>query len=109
MPTSASCGWSSGLTIAGVASAAHSPVVGSSRAIRLGLRKLTVEVVADKEGDIEMFSTIGFEAEALLKNQIMDRTGELRDLVVLAHDIDEVRDDLELIGLDDALGLGGTL
>jgi ribosomal protein S18 acetylase RimI-like enzyme len=77
--------------------------------IRLGLRKLTVEVVADKQGDIEMFSTIGFEPEALLKNQIMDRTGELRDLVVLAHDIDEVRDDLELIGVDDALGLGGTL
>jgi ribosomal protein S18 acetylase RimI-like enzyme len=74
--------------------------------VRIGLRKLTVEVVADKRGDLEMFTTIGFEAEALLKNQIMDRSGELRDLVVLAHDVDEVREDMELIGLDEAVGLG---
>jgi ribosomal protein S18 acetylase RimI-like enzyme len=74
--------------------------------VRLGLKKLTVEVVADKEGDLQMFTAIGFEAEALLKNQIIDREGEIHDLVLLGHDVDDVREDMELIGLDEALGAG---
>jgi len=73
---------------------------------RLGLKKLTIEVVADKDGDLQMFTAIGFDAEAILKNQIIDRDGELHDLVVLAHDIEAMRDDMELLGLDDAVGIG---
>jgi ribosomal protein S18 acetylase RimI-like enzyme len=71
----------------------------------LGLSKLTVDVVAEKEGDIEMFRSIGFTPEALLRNQIRDREGVLRDLVVLAHDIQEVADGLAMIGVADALGM----
>lgn len=74
--------------------------------VELGLRKLTVEVVADKEGDLQMFTAIGFEPEAVLKNQIIDRQGGIHDLVLLAHDVEEVRADMELIGLDEAVGLG---
>lgn len=70
--------------------------------VRLGLKKLTIEVVADKDGDLQMFTAIGFDAEAVLKNQIIDRAGTVHDLIVLAHDVDAVRDDIELIGLDDA-------
>jgi ribosomal protein S18 acetylase RimI-like enzyme len=76
--------------------------------LELGLLKLTVEVVAEKEGDIEMFRSIGFEPEALLRNQIRDRNGELRDLVVLAHDIEEVRDALERVGVPGELGIEGA-
>jgi ribosomal protein S18 acetylase RimI-like enzyme len=73
--------------------------------LELGLAKLTVEVVAEKEGDIEMFRSIGFAPEALLRNQIRDRDGALRDLVVLAHDIEEVADALAVVGVADELGL----
>jgi RimJ/RimL family protein N-acetyltransferase len=72
--------------------------------VRMGLRKLTVEVVADKEGDLRMFTAIGFEPEALLQGHIIDRAGHIHDLVVLSHDVDAVREDLELIGVDEAIG-----
>lgn len=77
-------------------------------AIELGLEKLTVEVAAEKTGDIEMFVGIGFEAEALLKDHIRDRDGQLRDLMVLSHQLDDVERDLAVVGIDRAVGLGGS-
>jgi ribosomal protein S18 acetylase RimI-like enzyme len=68
--------------------------------VRAGLSKLTVEVVADKVGDIEMFSALGFEPEGLLVDHIRDRTGQLRDLVILSHQVDEVADGLARVGID---------
>lgn len=74
--------------------------------LALGLAKLTVEVAADKAGDIEMFTTIGFDAEGLLKHHIRDAEGALRDLVVLSHLVSGVREDLAVLGIDEAVGLG---
>jgi len=75
---------------------------GLLEAVRRGLEKIVVEVVATREGDVEMFSSIGFEAEALLTNQIRDRTGNTQDLVILAHDVAAVRDSMEVLGIDEA-------
>ncbi len=75
--------------------------------VRMGLRKLMVEVVADKEGDLAMFTAIGFEAEALLKDHICDRAGNLRDLVILTHDVDSVGRSMGAGGLDLAVERGG--
>jgi ribosomal protein S18 acetylase RimI-like enzyme len=69
--------------------------------VRMGLTKITVDVVAAQQADIRMFTAIGFEAEALLKNQIRDRRGELRDLVVMSHQVDDVWSGMHAIGLDD--------
>ncbi len=49
----------------------------------LGLRKLTVEVMADRDGPIEMFESFGFEREAVLRSQVHDGAGGLHDLAVL--------------------------
>ena len=49
----------------------------------LGLRKLTVEVMADRTGPIEMFEAFGFEREAVLRQQVHDASGALHDLAVL--------------------------
>ena len=81
---------------------------GLAEAVRLGLRKIIVEVVADKEGDIEMFTSIGFSPEALLKDHICDRKGELRDLVILSHDVGEVSSSMDVLGLDDEFGQGAA-
>jgi ribosomal protein S18 acetylase RimI-like enzyme len=75
--------------------------------IALELKKITVDVAADRDGDIAMFTSLGFRPEALLEDQISDWNGDLHDLVVLAHDVARVRDDLELVGVDTALGLRG--
>lgn len=73
----------------------------------MGLRKVTVEVVADKPGDIEMFTTIGFEVEALLRDHFQRPSGTTHDLAILSHMVDEVGEDLELVGIDLAVGQGG--
>ncbi len=74
--------------------------------LEMGLEKLTVEVAADKAGDLEMFTVIGFEAEGILRGHIRDRTGVARDLVILSHQVRDVMDDMALVGLDVALGRG---
>ena len=71
-----------------------------SEGLRMGLRKLIVEVVADKEGDLAMFKTIGFVPEALLKDHICDRSGALRDLLLLSHDVEAVAASMGAAGLD---------
>src|SRR4051794_4798562 len=81
---------------------------GLTEAVRLGLRKIVVEVVADKEGDIEMFTSIGFRLEALLADHILDRNGEPHDLVVLSHDVSEGAASMEVLGLDRAVGMGSS-
>jgi GNAT superfamily N-acetyltransferase len=77
---------------------------GLAEAVRLGLSKIIVEVAADKEGDISMFTSIGFDPEALLRDHIRDRDGNLRDLVVLSHDVDARASSLDVIGLEAELG-----
>ncbi|MGH2761672.1 MAG: GNAT family N-acetyltransferase [Thermoleophilaceae bacterium] len=79
---------------------------GLTEAVRLGLEKIVVEVVADKEGDIEMFTSIGFRPEALLADHIRDRGGEVHDLVVLCHEVGDVAASMDVLGLDRAVGLG---
>jgi ribosomal protein S18 acetylase RimI-like enzyme len=58
-------------------------------ALELGLAKLVVEVIADQEGLVEMFRALGFEPEALLTDHVRVRSGELRDLLVLAHSVEQ--------------------
>lgn len=50
-----------------------------------GLSKLVVEVLATQEFTIAMFSSLGFDPEALLTGQVRGRNGELLDLMILAH------------------------
>ena len=82
--------------------------LGLLEGVALKLRKISVAVAADKEGDIEMFTSIGFRAEALLEDHIRDRDGMLHDLVLLSHDVEQVQEDMSTIGIDMAVGLGGS-
>ena len=57
-------------------------------AVDLGLAKLVVEVIADQTALIGMFVALGFDAEALLADHVRDRNGQIRDLLVLANDVE---------------------
>lgn len=72
--------------------------------LELGLSKLVVEVVADAEPAIGMFQDLGFEPEALLRDHVRDKRGELRDLVVLAHLVEGTWSGMATAGLADELG-----
>jgi L-amino acid N-acyltransferase YncA len=73
------------------------------QALECGLRKLTVEVVAEQEGAVAMFGSLGFQAEGLLRDHVRDRDGELRDLILLSHSVDDAWSAMETAGIDDAL------
>jgi L-amino acid N-acyltransferase YncA len=73
-------------------------------AVQAGLRKITVEVVAEQEGAVAMFQALGFGGEGLLCDHVRDRDGELRDLVLLAHPVSEEWAAMASAGLEDELG-----
>ena len=72
-------------------------------ALSLGLGKMVVEVVAGEDSTVSMFRSHGFEPEALLKDHVRDQTGELRDLMILAHSVDEQWSSLVVAGIADEL------
>jgi ribosomal protein S18 acetylase RimI-like enzyme len=72
-------------------------------ALDMGLGKLVVEVISDQEALIAMFRGLGFEPEALLTDHVRDRTGQMRDLIVLANSVDEQFAALSAAGVADQL------
>jgi len=83
--------------------ARHALVAG----VQAGLTKLVVEVVAEQGAALALFSELGFSGEALLRDQIRDREGQLRDLMVLAHHVGETWSEMDTIGVAEALGEQG--
>lgn len=75
-----------------------------TEAVLDGRRKIVVELAADQEHAIAMFSALGFTGEALLRDHIRDRTGQLRDLLMLAHFVDDTWSSLESMGLVEEMG-----
>jgi L-amino acid N-acyltransferase YncA len=73
-------------------------------AVRSGMTKLVVEVVAEQGPALALFTALGFSGEALLRDQIRDRDGQLRDLMVLAHHVGETWSGMDTMGLPEALG-----
>ena len=77
---------------------------GLVHALEQGMTKVVVEVVADAAPALTLFTGIGFEPEALLRDHVRDRTGALRDLVVLAHLAEGTWSGMATAGLEDELG-----
>ncbi|MGY1824989.1 MULTISPECIES: N-acetyltransferase family protein [unclassified Blastococcus] len=73
-------------------------------AVSSGLSKLVVEVVAEQGSALALFSDLGFSGEALLRDHIRDRDGELRDLMVLAHHVSDTWSGMDTVGIADELG-----
>jgi ribosomal protein S18 acetylase RimI-like enzyme len=70
-------------------------------ALGLGLQKMVVEVIADQEALVAMFRGLGFEPEALLVDHVRDRSGALRDLLVLAHSVERQWPSMAAAGIAD--------
>ena len=69
----------------------------------LGLAKLMVEVISDQTALIGMFRALGFEPEALLADHVRDRAGEVRDLMVLANDVESQFSSMATAGITEQL------
>ena len=73
-------------------------------AVSSGLSKLVVEVVADDGAALALFTDLGFTGEAVLRDHIRDRGGDLRDLMVLAHHVRDTWSGMVAVGVAEELG-----
>jgi RimJ/RimL family protein N-acetyltransferase len=72
-------------------------------ALGAGLEKLVVQMTVDQTGAIAIFEGLGFKAEALLRDHVKDKAGTTHDIVVLGHNVAQVRAQLEAYGLPGAV------
>lgn len=76
---------------------------GLVHALTLQVTKLVVEVFAEQEPTLAMFSSLGFEAEALLRDHVRDASGRLRDLITMAHLVEENWSAMRTTGIEDLI------
>jgi ribosomal protein S18 acetylase RimI-like enzyme len=75
-------------------------------AIGAGLEKLSVQMTVDQQAAIALFESLGFKAEALLHDHVRDVDGKRHDIVVLGHNVAQVRAQLEAYGVPGAVAQG---
>src|SRR5713226_392371 len=72
-------------------------------ALGAGLEKLSVQMTVDQQAAIALFESLGFKAEALLRGHVRDVDGKKHDIVVLGHNVAQVRAQMEAYGLPGAV------
>ena len=72
-------------------------------ALGAGLEKLSVQMTVDQQAAIALFESLGFKAEALLRDHVRDAAGKKHDIVVLGHNVAQVQAQMEAYGLPGAV------
>lgn len=57
-------------------------------ALALGVEKVVARMTTDQQGARALFQELGFQPEALLKDEVKDRHGEYHDLLIMACNVD---------------------
>ncbi len=70
-------------------------------AMERGIDKLTAQMTPDQIGSVMLFESLGFRAEALLKDHVRDRSGKPHDLAILAYDVARVTAQHRAFGLEE--------
>ncbi|HLG84558.1 MAG TPA: GNAT family protein [Bradyrhizobium sp.] len=73
---------------------------------RAGLDKLVAQMTVDQQAAIALFESLGFKAEALLRDHVQDVDGKKHDIVLLGHNIAQFGAQLEAYGLSEAVEAG---
>ena len=58
-----------------------------SIARELGLQKIVARMASEQRGALQVFERLGFIAEALLADYVIDREGRTHDLIVMSYDV----------------------
>ena len=53
----------------------------------LGLQKIVARMASEQRGALQVFERLGFKAEALLADYVMDRQDRTHDLIVMSYDV----------------------
>ena len=65
-----------------------------------GLVKLTAAMTTDQQGSIALFESLGFRAEAMLKDQVRGRDGVSHDLALLGLDLARIARQHQALGME---------
>lgn len=57
-------------------------------ALALGIEKVVARMTPDQTGARALFQELGFQPEALLKDEVRDRNGEYHDLLIMACNVE---------------------
>ncbi len=57
-------------------------------ALALGIEKVVARMTPDQQGARALFQELGFQPEALLKDEVKDRAGEYHDMLIMACNVD---------------------
>lgn len=57
-------------------------------ALALDIEKVVARMTTDQQGARALFQELGFQPEALLKDEVKDRDGEYHDLLIMACNVD---------------------
>ena len=68
-----------------------------------GIEKFVVSALADQQPTLSMLQSLGFEAEAILRDHVRDDKGQPRDLVLLAHFVQENEAGFDATGIIEAV------
>ena len=68
-------------------------------ALANGVEKMMAQMTVDQTGAIALFESLGFRAEALLRDHVQDRDGRRHDIVVLGHDVAKVAAQMAAYGV----------
>jgi L-amino acid N-acyltransferase YncA len=60
-------------------------------AVTSGVEKLVAQMTPDQVGAVTVFETMGYKAEALLRDHVKDSAGVKHDLVILSLDVERFR------------------
>jgi RimJ/RimL family protein N-acetyltransferase len=71
-------------------------------ALAAGAEKITARMTLDQKGAVSVFEGLGFAIEALLRDQVKDRTGRKHDILILSHDVARTSAQHEAYGLGEA-------
>jgi GNAT superfamily N-acetyltransferase len=72
-------------------------------ALGAGLERLSVQMTVDQGAAIALFESLGFKAEALLRDHVRDVDGKTHNIVVIGHNVAQVRAQMEACGLPGAV------
>ena len=62
-----------------------------------GVKKMMAQMTTDQEAAMKVFSRMGFQKEARLRNQVMDRDGGLHDLQIMSLDVEEFQAKIDVM------------
>jgi L-amino acid N-acyltransferase YncA len=61
-----------------------------------GAKKMLAQMTVDQGGAIAVFKSLGFDQEARLRGQVIDREGKLHDLLIMSLNVDEFESKLQV-------------